>query len=188
MTRKAQINKQQNRGELSQLLPLLRDYAEAARQLGEAGYLRTLEEALTMTLNNIRNLPGADRLHMPAPARDALIEHLKDWLALHEGRYHHRDNDKLPAETRYVRCDALIGIFHAVLSARDLAHIESRALFCLRARYSSLAPAAFHLFEIPCSTLPRASVQALIDLNDRERERETAPQIKRLREQIGALA
>lgn len=180
--------KQVNQSELQVLLPLLRDFAEAARQLGEAAYLETLEDALTMTLNVIRNLPGADRLHIPAPAKDALIEHLKDWLALHENRYNYSDGDKLPAETRYVRCDALLGVFHAVLQTVHLGHIESKALFCLQQRYSSLWPAAFHLFEIHGSTMPRASVRALIELNDRNHKRETAPQIKWLREQIGALA
>lgn len=186
--RKAQVIKQQNQTEFEILLSALRDYAEAARQLGEASYLRTLEEALTMTLNAIRNLPGADRLHLPAPAKDALREHLENWLMLHENRYNYFDGDKLAAETRYVRCDAILGVFHAVLSARDLRHIESKALWCLRHRYSTLSPAAFHLFEIRGSTMPRASVLALIELNDRERERESAPQIKRLREQIEALA
>lgn len=180
--------KQVTPSELQVLLPLLRDYAEAARQLGEAGYLRTLEEALTMTLKNIRDIPGFNRLHIPAPAKDALRAQLEDWLALHENRYNYFDGDKLPAETRYLRCDALLGVFHAVLSDRTLAHIESKALFCLQQRYSTLWPAAFHLFEIRGSTMPSASVRALIELNDRKYKRETAPQIKRLREQIGALA
>ncbi len=185
--RKAQINKNEDERRLEIMLAALRDYAEAARRLSSASYMRTLEAALAMTLDGVTKLPGFAIVPITDCGKDALRDYLNDLLALYEGRYLHEAGDALSAEIRYARCDALLVAFVLFTQLANNHHLCLVVSHRIQLRLSTLAPQAWYLAMEPGSTMPIPSCTALEKLHRLEVERENAPKIRNLREQIGAL-